>query len=150
MTNRFRVLMTDRAWPDTEIETAILRDLDAELIEAHAAFHEAMTRAFDAVLWSAAELMHRTSTPEQFAAFRVGLIGLGQVAFEAALREPDSLASVPEVKAKTSAPFSHGLPTEVAKARGLKLERLHPAKKPTRDRVRDDELEIRFPSIAAL
>ena len=34
MTIRFRVLMTDRAWPDTEIESAILRDADAELIEA--------------------------------------------------------------------------------------------------------------------
>ena len=34
MSNRFRVLMTDRAWPDTEIETAILRGADAELIEA--------------------------------------------------------------------------------------------------------------------
>ncbi len=36
MSNRFRVLMTDRAWPDTEIETAILRRVDAELIEAPA------------------------------------------------------------------------------------------------------------------
>jgi hypothetical protein len=123
---------------------------DAALLEAHAAFHEAMTRAFDSVLWSAAELMHRTSTPDQFAAFRAGLIGLGHAVFEAALREPDSLADIADVKAKTSAPFKHGLPTEVAKARGLKVERLHPAKKPTRDRVRDDELEIRFPRIAGL
>ena len=36
MSTRFRVLMTDRAWPDTEIETAILRAIDAELIEASA------------------------------------------------------------------------------------------------------------------
>ena len=36
MSIRFRVLMTDRAWPDTEIETAILRAADAELIEAPA------------------------------------------------------------------------------------------------------------------
>ena len=32
MTSRFRVLMTDRAWPDAEIEAAILRDAVAELI----------------------------------------------------------------------------------------------------------------------
>jgi D-3-phosphoglycerate dehydrogenase / 2-oxoglutarate reductase len=36
MSNRFRVLMTDRAWPDTRIETSILRAADAELIEASA------------------------------------------------------------------------------------------------------------------
>jgi D-3-phosphoglycerate dehydrogenase / 2-oxoglutarate reductase len=34
MTSRFRVLLTDRAWPNTEIESAILRNADAELIEA--------------------------------------------------------------------------------------------------------------------
>ena len=33
MASRFRVLLTDRAWPDTEIETAILRTADAQLIE---------------------------------------------------------------------------------------------------------------------
>ena len=34
MTNRFRVLITDRAWPDTAIEQEILRQVQAELIEA--------------------------------------------------------------------------------------------------------------------
>lgn len=34
MTSRFRVLLTDRAWPDAKIETAILRDANADLIEA--------------------------------------------------------------------------------------------------------------------
>src|SRR5262249_28288342 len=33
---RFRVLMTDRAWPDAEIERAILAEADAELVEAAA------------------------------------------------------------------------------------------------------------------
>ncbi len=36
MANRLRVLMTDRAWPDTEIECAILRKANADLIEAPA------------------------------------------------------------------------------------------------------------------
>ena len=121
---------------------------DDALIEAHLEFHQAMTRAFDAVLWSAAELMHRGCTADQFAAFRSGLIGLGHQVFEAALREPDSLAEVPHVKSVTAAEFRHGLPAEVAKARGLTVEKVHGPKKPTRDRVRDDELEIRFPAIA--
>src|SRR5215467_8454353 len=30
---QFRVLLTDRAWPDTEIERAILAEVGAELIE---------------------------------------------------------------------------------------------------------------------
>ena len=34
MATRFRVLMTDRAWPDADIEREILGDADAELIEA--------------------------------------------------------------------------------------------------------------------
>lgn len=34
MPARFKVLLTDRAWPDAEIERAVLREVDAELIEA--------------------------------------------------------------------------------------------------------------------
>jgi D-3-phosphoglycerate dehydrogenase len=44
MSNRFRVLMTDRAWSDTEIETAILRAADAELIEAPATDEPTLVR----------------------------------------------------------------------------------------------------------
>ncbi len=36
MTHRFRVLMTDRAWPETEIEREVLHQANAELIEAPA------------------------------------------------------------------------------------------------------------------
>lgn len=36
MTVRYRVLITDRAWPDTEIERSILQQVGAELIEAAA------------------------------------------------------------------------------------------------------------------
>jgi len=36
MTSSFRVLLTDRAWPDAIIETAILHNANAELIEARA------------------------------------------------------------------------------------------------------------------
>lgn len=36
MPARFRVLMTDRAWPDTTIEQSVLAEADAELIEATA------------------------------------------------------------------------------------------------------------------
>lgn len=36
MPARFRVLMTDRAWPDTTIEQSVLSEADAELIEATA------------------------------------------------------------------------------------------------------------------
>ena len=121
---------------------------DQALTAAHLDFHRAMARAFDAVLWSAAELMHRGCTAEQFTAFRAELIGLGREIFEAALREPDSLAKVPHVKTVTATEFHHGLPAQVALARGLRVVRVHGPKKPTRDRVRDDELEIRFPAIA--
>ena len=44
MSTRFRVLMTDRAWPDTEIETAILWAVDAELIEAPATDEATLVR----------------------------------------------------------------------------------------------------------
>lgn len=36
MANRFRVLLTDRAWPDSEIERSVLQSVDAELVEATA------------------------------------------------------------------------------------------------------------------
>ncbi len=32
---KFHVILTDRAWPDTEVERAILSEIDAELIEAN-------------------------------------------------------------------------------------------------------------------
>jgi D-3-phosphoglycerate dehydrogenase len=36
MSARFRVLLTDRAWPDADLEREVLRGVDAELIEAPA------------------------------------------------------------------------------------------------------------------
>ena len=44
MSHRFRVLMTDRAWPDTAIETAILQAADSELIEAPATDEATLVR----------------------------------------------------------------------------------------------------------
>ncbi|MBM83992.1 MAG: dehydrogenase [Planctomycetaceae bacterium] len=32
--SRFRVLLTDRAWPDSEVEQSVLSEIDAEIIEA--------------------------------------------------------------------------------------------------------------------
>jgi D-3-phosphoglycerate dehydrogenase len=34
--SRFRVLLTDRAWPDADVERAVLRECDAELVESPA------------------------------------------------------------------------------------------------------------------
>jgi D-3-phosphoglycerate dehydrogenase / 2-oxoglutarate reductase len=44
MTGRFRVLITDRAWPDTSIERAVLQTIDAELIEPPAADEATLMR----------------------------------------------------------------------------------------------------------
>ena len=44
MTSRLRVLLTDRAWPDTDIETKILEAANAELIEAPSKDEETLIR----------------------------------------------------------------------------------------------------------
>ena len=44
MTSRLRVLLTDRAWPDTDIETKILEAANAELIEAPFTDEETLIR----------------------------------------------------------------------------------------------------------
>ena len=62
MTSRFRVLMTDRAWPDAEIEAAILRDADAELIEATATDEATLIRCatdVDAIVTNWAKVTER-------------------------------------------------------------------------------------------
>ena len=44
MTARFRVLITDRAWPDCQIERDILRSANAEIVEAPPANAETLCR----------------------------------------------------------------------------------------------------------
>lgn len=44
MAVRFRVLLTDRAWPDTSIEQQILKQIDAELIEPESTDEDTLAR----------------------------------------------------------------------------------------------------------
>ncbi|MEI8019840.1 MAG: C-terminal binding protein [Schlesneria sp.] len=84
MAIRFRVLMTDRAWPDTEIETAILRAADAELIEAPATDEATLVRlAADvdaiATTWARVTYVVIRSSPRCRIISRFG-IGLDNIA----------------------------------------------------------------------
>jgi D-3-phosphoglycerate dehydrogenase len=88
MPTRFRVLLTDRAWPDAEIERAVLREVDAELIEAPATDEPTLMRLAadaDAIATNWAKVTDRViqSAPRCRIVARLG-IGIDNIAVETA------------------------------------------------------------------
>jgi hypothetical protein len=85
----------DAADSDIDELVDILSDLPAEMIVA---FENHVRRRFMASyreeLWGAAYLMLGGCTDETFDSFRCWLIGRGQEVYDAALKDPDSLATL--------------------------------------------------------
>ena len=73
-------------------------------------FQEATARANHWDLWGAAYLIHGVVSDDMFWDVRAGLVALGQEAFEAALADADSLASVKDVVERTLFEDSGGFP----------------------------------------
>src|SRR5215217_2064689 len=65
-----------------------------EVVEFQARFDEAVAEANNLDLWGAAYLINGGCSDDGFRDFRVWLIGRGRVAYERALRNPDTLADV--------------------------------------------------------
>lgn len=65
-----------------------------EVIEFQARFDEAISAANLISLWGAAHLINGGCSDDGFRDFRVWLVGRGRHAYEAALKNPDSLADI--------------------------------------------------------
>lgn len=118
---RFRVLLTDRAWPDADIERAILADAGAELIEAPTgddATLMALAAEVDAIATNWAKV---TANVVQAAArcrviSRIG-IGLDNIAVETATQRNIPVTNVPDYCVSEVA--DHALALLLACARGV-------------------------------
>lgn len=100
MANRFRVLMTDRAWPDTEIERRILRQADAELVEAPTADEPTLVRLandVDAIVTNWAQVTDRVirSCPKCRIVSRLG-IGIDNIAVATATERGIPVTNCPD------------------------------------------------------
>ncbi len=97
---RFKVLLTDYAWPDLDIERRILREAEAELIVAEktdAAALAALARDADAIMtnWAKVPESVIAAGPKLRIVARLG-IGLDNIDIEAATRRGIIVTNVPD------------------------------------------------------
>src|SRR5688572_28464364 len=109
----FRVLLTDYAWPDLEIERAILREIDAELIVAERqdiASLSALAVDVDAILTCWARVAEDTIASAQKCRIiaRLG-IGLDNIDVAAATRRGIVVTNVPNYCTREVAEHTLGL-----------------------------------------
>jgi hypothetical protein len=92
--------LTESAYRDDDAEhfealKAALAPLsDEELVAYQTRFDELLAAAYRIDLWGAAYLVNGGCSDDGFHHFRVWLVGRGRHAYEAALKNPDSLADV--------------------------------------------------------
>lgn len=113
MTSRFRVLLTDRAWPDSRIETAILQNAGAELIEATATDEDALASLavdVDAIVTNWAKVTDRVirSSPRCRIVSRTG-IGIDNIAVETATELRIPVTNCPDYCVQEVADHALGL-----------------------------------------
>ncbi len=131
-------------------ELAVLDD--TTLVEVEAAFCLAMQRAYDWNVWAAANVIHGGCSDDTFWDFRTGLVALGREVYEAALRDPETLAAIEDVESLTLSEGFQYVPEKVLESRGLvSTGGGHGMKRePTGTRWVDEaELEKRFPKLTA-
>src|SRR5438093_12560356 len=98
--SRFRVLLTDCAWPDVEVERELLRSVDAELIVAPAADAETLlglAADADAIMtcWAQVPAAVIEAAPRCRIVARLG-VGLDNIDVAAAARRGMLVTNVPD------------------------------------------------------
>ena len=125
---------------------------DETLVGVEAEFCRAMQRAYDYKVWGAAYVIHGGCSDDTFWDVRAGLIALGRKAFEAALRDPDTLAKLEDVENQTLFEGFQYVPGKFLEERGLASEGGGHGmdRKPTGTSwVNDDELRTLFPKLTS-
>lgn len=80
----------------SELETPLAELPEEELVSFDAHFYQLFHAAYRADLWGAAYIINGGCSDDCFDYFRGWLIGRGRAIYDAALENPDSLASVAE------------------------------------------------------
>lgn len=109
-----------------------------------------MVRAMDHELRSAAYVLHGGCSDDSFWDFRAGLVSLGREDYEAVLRDPDLLATIPDVANRTLFEGFQYEPQAVLEARGLVSEPPSHGPggvAPTRAWLEEAERAVRFPKL---
>lgn len=125
---------------------------DSTLLAMVHQFRDAMVRAMDDELRSAAYMLHGGCSDDSFWDFRAGLVALGREHYEAVLRDPDELATIPDVANRTLFEGFQYEPESVLEARGLACEPPHHGPggvPPTRAWLEEAERAERFPKLTA-
>ena len=125
---------------------------DEALVGVEAELCRAMQRAYDYKLWAAAYVIHGGCSDDTFWDFRAGLIALGRTAFEAALRDPDTLAKLKSPENQTLFEGFQYVPGKLLEERGLASKGGGHGmdRKPTGTSwVNDDELRTLFPKLTS-
>ncbi len=125
---------------------------DTALLASEAAFCTAMRLAYDYNLWAAAYVIHGGCGDDTFWDFRAGLVALGRETYDAALRDPETLAGIDDVENLTLFEGFQYVPGTLLEKRGLtSIGGGHGmAGKPTGEAWNhESELETRFPKLSA-
>jgi hypothetical protein len=125
---------------------------DPGLLRAEAAFCAAMQRAYTWNVLAAAYVIHGGTSEDSFWDVRAGLVALGRDVFEAAMRDPDTLATIDNVENRILHEGFQYVPGKLLEERGLASQ--GGGHGWTRglcgERWTDDaELRVRFPKLTA-
>ncbi len=90
---------------------------DPMLLDVERAFGDAMRSAKNWDMWGAIYVIHGVVSDDMFWDCRAGLVALGQKIFEAAIKNPDSLASVKDIVELTLFEGFQYVPNEVIEER---------------------------------
>ncbi|WP_138223091.1 DUF4240 domain-containing protein [Nibricoccus aquaticus] len=139
----------------TEVLRAKLSRLSTEDVAAFdRRFTETLDRAYSHDLWGAAYIIQGGCSDDAFWDFRSVLISMGKDAFERAIRDPDSLASLSaeDLDELYAEGFQYVAGSIYEERTGVLLERSHPhPPKPVGEKRSDDpdELRKRWPKLFA-
>ncbi|MBI5362235.1 MAG: DUF4240 domain-containing protein [Planctomycetes bacterium] len=112
--------------PDERVDAlraALSRLSLAQLQEFQAHYDALHARAYRWDLWGAAYVMNGGCSDDGFHYFRDWLISEGREVYEAALRDPESLAALPRVRAAENEPYGYVARGLFEEAGGGELER---------------------------
>ncbi len=126
-----------------------LRKLDdRSLVRAAHLFAKAMRRAYRWDVWGAAYVIHGGCSDDAFWDFRAGLVALGRARFERAIADPDSLAAIRDIEARTLFEGFQYVPAKTLAEREIEPPAArHTTARPAGRAWREEDLPPRFPKL---
>lgn len=140
--------------PDLQGETlrAALEELSSEeVVEFSRVFAEHVVRAYRWDLWGAAYVINGGASDDGFEYFRRWLVGQGQEVYEAALKDPESLARIAPLDGEAENEELSYIAADVLEGRGLEYQvpEVYPPGNPAGEPWDEDDLPELFPKLWA-